>query len=436
MSTLTHATNTVNPKPTLSVSVRHLIASHPLLTFFILAFAGTWLTLLPVVLGQDGSGVLHYTVPTAPFYLLMLFLGPTLAALVTTALVDGKAGVGQLLRRYLAWRVGIQWYLLVLLGPIILLVLGATVLFGTTPLRELAHQWPLFFTVYLANLPIILVLGGPLGEEPGWRGFALPRLQQQYGALTGSLILGVLHGLWHLPLFFITETGYGPFTFTGLLLFVLPMIFNTLIWTWVFNHTKGSLLIVILLHTAFNASGGFVQPLLPASPQMEWLPWLAYGGFALLLIVLTKGTLSYRRDSGDNQAQVPSQKKERVNNMKLLKTLGKITLAIVAGLVALFILFYILTIGDYAVAQDPSIPHITINGVTFHAETFGDPANPVVIAIHGGPGVDYRSMLSLQALSDQYFVVFYDQRGTGLSPRVNPARNHPGVRTHRSGFDR
>jgi proline iminopeptidase len=110
--------------------------------------------------------------------------------------------------------------------------------------------------------------------------------------------------------------------------------------------------------------------------------------------------------------------------MKLLKTLGKITLAIVVGLVAPFTVFYVLTIGDYAVAetvaQDPSIPHITIDGVTFHAETFGDPASPVVIVIHGGPGGDYRSLLPLQALSDQYFVVFFDQRGTGLSPRVNP----------------
>jgi proline iminopeptidase len=110
--------------------------------------------------------------------------------------------------------------------------------------------------------------------------------------------------------------------------------------------------------------------------------------------------------------------------MKLLKTLGKITMAIVVGLVALFTLFYVLTLGDYAVAetvaQDPSIPHITIDEVTYHAETFGDPANPVVIVLHGGPGSDYRSLLPLQALSDQYFVVFFDQRGTGLSPRVNP----------------
>jgi proline iminopeptidase len=110
--------------------------------------------------------------------------------------------------------------------------------------------------------------------------------------------------------------------------------------------------------------------------------------------------------------------------MKLLRILGKIILGLGVGLTAIFILFYLLTSGEYSVpetvTQNPSIPHITINGVTYHAETFGDPANPVVIAIHGGPGGDYRSLLSLQALSDQYFVVFFDQRGAGLSPRVNP----------------
>jgi len=110
--------------------------------------------------------------------------------------------------------------------------------------------------------------------------------------------------------------------------------------------------------------------------------------------------------------------------MNVLKTLGKITLGIVVGLVALLVLFYVLTMGEYPVpetaVQDPSIPHITIDGVTYHAETFGNSSNPVVIAIHGGPGADYRSILSLQTLSDQYFVVFFDQRGAGLSPRVSP----------------
>ncbi len=109
--------------------------------------------------------------------------------------------------------------------------------------------------------------------------------------------------------------------------------------------------------------------------------------------------------------------------MKILKTLGKIILGIVVGLVALFVLSYVLTMGQYpvaeTVAQDPSIPHITIDGVTYHAEAFGDPTNPVVITIHGGPGADYKSILSLQDLADEYYVVFYDQRGTGLSPRVS-----------------
>ena len=118
-----------------------------------------------------------------------------------------------------------------------------------------------------------------------------------------------------------------------------------------------------------------------------------------------------------------------MKNTDLLTTLGPVVLAIAAGLGILFVLAYLLTGGKYVVAktvaQDPSIPHVTLGGVTFHAEAFGDRANPVVIAIHGGPGSDYRGILSLQALSDQYFVVFYDQRGTGLSPRVNPAEITP-----------
>lgn len=110
--------------------------------------------------------------------------------------------------------------------------------------------------------------------------------------------------------------------------------------------------------------------------------------------------------------------------MKILKTVGKIVIGFLVLVGVLFGLGYLLTIGEYevpkTVAQDPSIPHITIDGVTYHAETFGSPDNPVVITIHGGPGGDYRSILSLQELSDEYFVVFFDQRGTGLSPRVDP----------------
>ncbi len=99
----------------------------------------------------------------------------------------------------------------------------------------------------------------------------------------------------------------------------------------------------------------------------------------------------------------------------------KIISIVLAIPVILCALVYLLTAGAHVaetVEQDPSLPHVTIDSVTFHAETFGDPDDPVVIVVHGGPGNDYKSLLSLKELSDEFFVVFYDQRGTGLSPRV------------------
>ena len=107
---------------------------------------------------------------------------------------------------------------------------------------------------------------------------------------------------------------------------------------------------------------------------------------------------------------------------KFFSILVKILLSLVGLLLIIFIIFYLLTMGEYevaeTVAQDPSIPHIKIGNTLFHAETFGNDSNDVVIALHGGPGNDYRYILPLKELADEYFVVFYDQRGTGLSPRV------------------
>jgi proline iminopeptidase len=107
---------------------------------------------------------------------------------------------------------------------------------------------------------------------------------------------------------------------------------------------------------------------------------------------------------------------------KLLKIVLKTLLYLIGILLVLFFTFYLLTTGDYevaeTVAQDSSIPHIKIGNTLFHAETFGSDTSEVVIALHGGPGNDYRYILPLKGLADEYFVVFYDQRGTGLSPRV------------------
>ena len=112
---------------------------------------------------------------------------------------------------------------------------------------------------------------------------------------------------------------------------------------------------------------------------------------------------------------------------KVLKILGGAFAIILGPLLFLSIWMYFATVGEYSVpltvADDSSIPHIQIDNTIFHAETFGNDTNEVVIIIHGGPGNDYRYLLPLKPLAQKYFLVFYDQRGTGLSPRVDESEH-------------
>lgn len=170
-------------------------------------------------------------------------------------------------------------------------------------------QWPrkglaLIFTSYL---PLLLTYNFiiPLGEEPGWRGFALPRLQAKYGPLLGSVILGTLHGLWHLPAFFVNGTSsLGSFSFIGFALFIVSAIGLTLAFTWVFNNVGGSPLLMILLHGSNEAYMPFVQRLIPVFPKGAdlWIEIVLVAVYALLVIG-TKGRLSYKR----NRVEQPSE---------------------------------------------------------------------------------------------------------------------------------
>ncbi len=109
---------------------------------------------------------------------------------------------------------------------------------------------------------------------------------------------------------------------------------------------------------------------------------------------------------------------------KILTTIVRIALGLGFALAILFVLFFFLTMGDYTVpktvSDDLSLPRMTVSNRVLHAEAFGNSDNPAVIVVHGGPGWDYRGLLPLKELSDQFYVVFYDQRGTGLSERVDP----------------
>jgi membrane protease YdiL (CAAX protease family) len=273
-----------------------VLARHPLLFFFLIAFAGAWLVEAPVVLSRTGTGLLPFTLP-GPLQALTIaaatFTGPTLSAFVMTGVIDGRAGVHRLLRRYVLWRVKLRWYLFILLVIPASEVLGALVLPGVA-----ASYQPLTLSMVLAY-PIAFVstfvLGGPLGEEPGWRGFALPRLQAGQGPLAGSVILGVLWALWHLPLFW--SGVWTPPTIPNIAMFIVMITALTVVMTWVFNNANGSLLITMLMHASFNTfANKIVAPLFPAPLLEEYglLPELVgFGVLAVLVVAVTRGRLGY-----------------------------------------------------------------------------------------------------------------------------------------------
>jgi membrane protease YdiL (CAAX protease family) len=273
-----------------------LLARHKLVSFFVLAYAGTWLVTVPLALSANGVGLLPFSIPEGSVFFVgaaWVFLGPTLAAFIMTGIAEGRAGIGRLLHRYVLWRVGLRWYLVVIIGPPVIILLVTIVLPGAlASFRTLAPLDPL---PLLVSFPLVLVFGGALFEEGGWRGFALLRLQRLHGPLVGSLILGVLWALWHLPLFW---TPWNELTTLNVVVYVLAIICLTITYTWAFNNTKGSLLIVILIHAAFNvATTGIVAPLFPAPYVTDYglLPILAgFGAFAVVLVALMRGRLGYQ----------------------------------------------------------------------------------------------------------------------------------------------
>ena len=273
---------------------RSLLARHPLISFFIMAFAFSWITWSPWVLSEEGVGLLPYPVSSFPWGPLGIFLGPTLSGFIMTGITEGRAGVRRLLHRIVLWRVGLRWYLFALIGIPVVMTLGTIILpGGPAPLLTLG---PGYLLSYLGSFVLVTFLGGPLLEEIGWRGFALPRLQPVYGPLVGTLILGLLWALWHLPEFWVPTwaASSGGSDFFAIVKFVIIAISFAIVITWVFNNTKGSVFMAILVHASIDTFSAPIGAL--ASP---WAVGnsilLSFGVLALVLVVLTRGRLGYDR---------------------------------------------------------------------------------------------------------------------------------------------
>jgi membrane protease YdiL (CAAX protease family) len=245
---------------------RDAVARHELVIFFLLAYLLSWYPWFLALAHGRTPG------PNP--------LGPFVAALIVTGLVEGWPGIRSLLGRIVRARIGLRWYAVIFGLPVLLCALAVAIMAvlgqaislpGAAAWRELPDRF----------LFIFLFIG--LGEEPGWRGFALPRLQKKYSPLIASFILAPLWALWHLPLM------GNEFSLPVIPAFLISLLGGTLIQTWLFNRTKGSVFAQMLFHATVNTVGaGLVFPLFKGSWFTQFwciyaTLWLATGIGTLLI---------------------------------------------------------------------------------------------------------------------------------------------------------
>jgi membrane protease YdiL (CAAX protease family) len=251
-------------------TLSNVIKGHSLLTFFVLAYVLSWAAV------PWGEGLLPW--------------GPALAAFIMLAMTEGRPGVKDLLSQMGRWRVGFIWYVVALSIPLgyTLGAVGLNVLFGAS-IDQLEPWYNL-----LLLIPLFLLLGGQW-EEPGWTGYALPRLQTGRSALAASLILSVFRTGWHLPLFL---SGSIPWSD---ILFIVAM---QIVVTWLYHSTSRSVLIVMVLHFMQNVSAGFFNPLFSGgeAASYAWLRAVLYTVVAIGVIVWAGAAHLSRRPS--EQAEV------------------------------------------------------------------------------------------------------------------------------------
>lgn len=216
---------------------------HHLLTFFVLAYALSWVVEIPLAL--EAQGITRTKIPYPVHYLAAY--GPMLSALIVTTLTGGSRGLRELLGRMTKWKLSPVWWLVALapLGLYLLVAISLWLIQGERIDLAAMGQVDYLPALGLAALPMWVLTFG-IGEETGWRGYALPKLQEGRSALSATLILWGLWALWHLPLFFYS---YDPAIVPGMLIGLLA---GAIVFTWLYNSTGGSILMVALWHGAFN----------------------------------------------------------------------------------------------------------------------------------------------------------------------------------------
>ncbi|MFP4147973.1 MAG: CPBP family intramembrane glutamic endopeptidase [Nitriliruptoraceae bacterium] len=265
----------------------------PLVAFLVATFSWSW-ALWALAAGAD------LPEPAAHSLLVAGRYGPSVAAIVVTVVVAGRSGLSELLVPLRSWRAPAPLWLLVVAGPTVLVLvsIGLTALLGTEPGT---FNDPASAYLVLPAFLVILVAGGPLGEELGWRGFALDHLQARSGPVAASLLLGAVWGVWHLPLFLDpsqVQAALPPLLYLG------QTLSTAVVYTWLWNRTR-SLPLVLVLHTMTNLAAGVFPLLMPEAPnQLAFGVAVALATLAAIALVLaTHGRLGLEHP--DAAAAVP-----------------------------------------------------------------------------------------------------------------------------------
>jgi uncharacterized protein len=249
-------------------------SNRALVAFFILAFALSWWPWPTVLLNPN-------SLPLIPW-------GPVFAALIMAAVVAGRRGLLDVLRRTVQWRVGLRWYAAAILVPTVITFLAAflTVLLGATaPTAADFSDWYTFPFVLL----VTFFLKGPLTEEVAWRGFALPRLLDRLSPVTASVLLGGIWALWHLPLLLSDPSAQRPPA-----PFAASVVAMSILFSWLYLRTEGSVLLATLMHAMLNSLAAFVFPTFAAEDVGRL--WWIYAGvlWAAAVVVLLVGLVPHR----------------------------------------------------------------------------------------------------------------------------------------------
>lgn len=280
-----------------TTAARALVLRHPLITFFTLAFGISWLAWTPYILSLDGLGVLHFRYPDflignqLTAILPGAYLGPLTAAFTVTAITEGREGLRRWRRRLFQFRAGVRWYVFALLAVPIAILLGTLAMDGA----EDALRMPslMLLAVYVPAL-VAQVLTTGLAEEPGWRDFALTRLQDRHHPLVATLILGVLWAGWHAPLF-LTPWGGPNVGAETLSLFTVVALEMSVLITLVYNKGRQSVPLVMLLHCSINNFQSLAWSEFFPGDDSRWLwgPALGLGLLSAIVIAATRGRLGY-----------------------------------------------------------------------------------------------------------------------------------------------